>query len=69
LRGALLIRDPMKAAKKMWVPALRCTAEEALHRVRDTKPQRLDLHRIAPVTHACVRLASPARDASIAAKD
>ena len=22
--------------KRKWVPALRCTAEEALHRVRDT---------------------------------
>jgi len=56
---------PMKTAKKMWVRLCgaplkkRCTA----------RAQRLDLHGIAPVTHACVRLASPARDASIAAND
>src|SRR5438445_711822 len=30
-RGALLIRGPSCA--ELWVPALRCTAEEALHRV------------------------------------
>jgi len=33
-RDALLIRGPSDAPK-MSVPALRCNAEEALHRVRD----------------------------------
>ena len=33
-RGALQSRGPGEG--KSWVPALRCTAEEALHRVRDT---------------------------------
>jgi hypothetical protein len=56
---------PMKASKKIRIPALRCIAEEALHRVRDTGAQRLDQHRIPPVTHACARLASPTRGASI----
>ena len=36
-RGALLIRGP-SVVLEAWVPALRCTAEEALHRVRDKSP-------------------------------
>jgi hypothetical protein len=35
-RGALLIRGPSRHSQA-WVPALRRTAEEALHRVRDTR--------------------------------
>src|ERR1700694_4849417 len=35
-RGALLIRGP-QSTLHAWVPALRRTAEEALHRVRDTR--------------------------------
>ena len=33
---ALQTRDPGVWGWRDWVPALRCTAEEALHRVRDT---------------------------------
>jgi hypothetical protein len=35
-RSALAMRCGSGAHRK-WVPALRCTAEEALHRVRDTR--------------------------------
>jgi hypothetical protein len=28
---------PHKERKQVWVPALRCTVEETLHRVRDTR--------------------------------
>jgi hypothetical protein len=35
-RDALPIRGPLTSEGFVWVPALRSSAEEALHRVRDT---------------------------------
>src|SRR6266404_2398780 len=43
-RGALLIRGP-SCRMETWVPALRRTAEEALHRIRDTRLRQLPAQR------------------------
>src|SRR6266404_3662145 len=43
-RGALLVRGP-SCRMETWVPALRRTAEEALHRIRDTRLRQLPAQR------------------------